>query len=166
MAPPISFSETPTLRGARAELRPLGPGDTDELLRAFDDEEVRRLTGTHATFNRAQIERYCNTRGAHDDRLDFAVVEAATGRLVGDMAIMDLDRDNRSCAFRIALSSDATGRGIGTEATRLVVAHLFDLGIHRVSLEVYDFNPRARHVYEQVGFSTRGDAARRPVLGG
>lgn len=56
----------------------------------------------------------------------------------------------------ISFSVTPTLSGIGTEATRLVVAHLFDLGIHRVSLEVYDFNPRARHVYEKVGFTHEG----------
>lgn len=30
------------------------------------------------------------------------------------------------------------------------------MGMHRISLEVYDFNPRARHVYEKVGFVHEG----------
>ena len=51
----------------------------------------------------------------------------------------------------------AAGAGLGTEATRLVVDHGFRvLGLHRITLEVYDFNPRARHVYEKVGFVHEG----------
>ncbi|MCH8611475.1 GNAT family protein [Arsenicicoccus dermatophilus] len=35
----------------------------------------------------------------------------------------------------------------------MVVEHgLTTMGLHRISLEVYDVNPRARHVYEKVGF--------------
>jgi RimJ/RimL family protein N-acetyltransferase len=30
------------------------------------------------------------------------------------------------------------------------------VGIHRIELEVYDFNPRARHVYEKIGFIHEG----------
>jgi RimJ/RimL family protein N-acetyltransferase len=30
------------------------------------------------------------------------------------------------------------------------------LRVHRVELEVYDFNPRARHVYEKLGFVHEG----------
>jgi RimJ/RimL family protein N-acetyltransferase len=30
------------------------------------------------------------------------------------------------------------------------------VGLHRLSLEVYDFNPRARRVYEKCGFRTEG----------
>jgi RimJ/RimL family protein N-acetyltransferase len=29
-------------------------------------------------------------------------------------------------------------------------------GVHRIELQVYDFNPRARHVYEVVGFVHEG----------
>ena len=67
-----------------------------------------------------------------------------------------MDADNRSCVFRIALiGSRVFGRGFGTEAIRLILAHAFDtVGVHRVELEVYSFNPRARHVYEQVGAVT------------
>ena len=38
------------------------------------------------------------------------------------------------------------------------------LGLHRITLEVYSFNPRARRVYDKVGFVAEGvlrDALRR-----
>jgi RimJ/RimL family protein N-acetyltransferase len=48
------------------------------------------------------------------------------------------------CGFRICLVSPrAFGRGFGTEATRLILAHTFDtVGANRIELEVFDFNPR------------------------
>jgi RimJ/RimL family protein N-acetyltransferase len=74
-----------------------------------------------------------------------------------EVVLNDLDTDNQSCGFRIALTSAHTGRGLGTEAIRLMLGHAFDIvGLHRVELEVYAFNPRARHVYEQVGFVYEG----------
>jgi RimJ/RimL family protein N-acetyltransferase len=30
------------------------------------------------------------------------------------------------------------------------------VGLHRVELQVYDFNPRARHVYGKLGFAHEG----------
>ncbi len=40
---------------------------------------------------------------------------------------------------------------------RLVVRHAFETErLHRVALEVYAFNPRARRVYEKVGFVVEG----------
>jgi RimJ/RimL family protein N-acetyltransferase len=46
---------------------------------------------------------------------------------------------------------------MGTEATRLIVGYGFEmLRLHRISLEVYAFNPRARRAYEKVGFVAEG----------
>ncbi len=74
------------------------------------------------------------------------------------MVLNDLDAVNRSCGFRILLARQARyGHGFGTEATRLILDHAFcTVGLHRIELEVYCFNPRARHVYEQVGFVHEG----------
>ncbi|MGO4341573.1 GNAT family N-acetyltransferase [Pedococcus sp. 2YAF34] len=45
------------------------------------------------------------------------------------------------------------------EATRLVLAHPFEtLGLRRVSLEVHDFNPRARRTYDKSVSSRKGTA--------
>ena len=47
--------------------------------------------------------------------------------------------------------------GYGTEATSLLVNHVFlTTPVHRIGLEVYPFNPRAQHVYEKVGFRQEG----------
>ncbi len=157
-SPELSFAEKPTLRGERVLLRPMTVGDAPAMYAGLDDPELIQLTGTHADFTPAQLESWAASRGQHDDRLDLAVVDAASGDFVGEVVLMDLDSDNRSCSFRIAIGgAHLRGRGLGTEATRLILAHAFEtVGVHRVSLEVYAFNPRARRVYEKVGFVTEG----------
>ena len=72
--------------------------------------------------------------------------------------LQDLDADNQSMCFRIALGGAADfGRGYGTEATRLLLDYAFDVvGVHRVTLEVFDFNTRAQRVYEKCGFVREG----------
>jgi RimJ/RimL family protein N-acetyltransferase len=72
--------------------------------------------------------------------------------------LTNLDRDNRSMSFRIALNGpEFFGKGYGTEATKLTLDYAFDVvGLHRVSLEVFDFNPRAQRVYEKCGFVREG----------
>ena len=156
MSTTISLAAKPTLIGPSVVLRPLGPEHVDDLLAALIEPETLRLTGTHATFDREQIVRHCATRAERNDRLDYAILGKSTGAFLGDLAINDLDEDNRSCGFRIALRSDSTGHGYGSEATRLIVEHVFSLGLHRIELEVYAFNPRARRVYEKVGFRKEG----------
>ena len=150
------FAEKPTITGERVVLRPVQAADAVDFLDSMDDEG-QRLTGTHRTFTLTEIRDWFRSRGATTDRWDLAIVERATGRWVGELAILDWDRDTWSCGFRIALGPNGRDRGFGTEATRLVVGRVFhDLPIHRIQLEVYAFNPRAQHVYESVGFRREG----------
>lgn len=153
-----SFSNKPTIVGERVVLRPIVATDAAAMWVDLADAEAMRLTGTHATFTREAIERWAASRGDQPDRLDLAVTDRDTGAWLGEVVINDWDPDNGCCGFRIALSASARGRGVGTEATRLIVDHVFaeHPEVHRIELEVYAFNPRARAVYERVGFVTEG----------
>jgi RimJ/RimL family protein N-acetyltransferase len=158
----LSFAVRPTLIGEKVLLRPVAVTDTPGLVELLNEPDVRRLTGTHTRvppeMERERAEQWYSSRAEQDDRLDLAIVEQTTGGYVGEVVLNELDVDNRSCGFRIALVGPRTfSRGYGTEATRLILAHAFDaVGVHRVELEVFAFNPRARHVYEQVGFVHEG----------
>jgi RimJ/RimL family protein N-acetyltransferase len=155
--PALSFAHKPTIVGKQVLLRPVDASDAPGLIQMVREPEVARLTGSHRQFEDDELVRWYATRAEHDDRLDLAIVERATGEYVGEVVLGDLDIHNRSCWFRICMIGPrAFGRGLGTEATRLILGHAFDVGVHRVELEVYDFNPRARHVYEKVGFRHEG----------
>lgn len=156
MADRITFAHKPTLTGDLVVLRPLGPQDVDDFMDDLKDTEMLRLTGTHTRFTREQIENHCATRADHDDRLDFVILDKRSGEFLGDMAITELNPVNLSCGFRIALRTRKTGRGYGSDASRVIIDYLFGVGLHRIELEVYAFNPRARHVYEKVGFRHEG----------
>jgi RimJ/RimL family protein N-acetyltransferase len=155
---PGDFSEKPELIGARVVLRPFRAADLEVLSGILDDPEVRRYTGSdHLSFDEATLMRVFTERAPRTDRLDLAVVDRATGEFVGEVVLNEWDRHNRSCGFRTLLGPRGRGRGLGTEATRLIVGHGFEaVGLHRIQLSVFDFNPRARRVYEKVGFTAEG----------
>lgn len=159
------FSDKPTLRGALVTLRPIQAEDADAIdaiIRA--DDEIGRLTGAvHSSTEKPQgmpMGRLREIYGAWavaDDRLVLAVIDNASGELVGEAVLNEWDEENESCNFRTFVGAAGRGRGLGTEASRLVIEHgLTTMGLHRISLEVYDFNPRARHVYEKLGFVHEG----------
>jgi RimJ/RimL family protein N-acetyltransferase len=166
MSVAISLAVKPTLRGDKVLLRPVEAADVAFALEP--DREGEMLTGSHlqpGALTVAKREHWYATRADFDDRLDLAVVDRANGQYTGEVVLNELDQDNRSCNFRIMLFYPRNrGRGLGTEATRLILGHAFEaVGLHRVDLEVYEFNPRARRVYEKVGFvyeGTKRDALR------
>jgi RimJ/RimL family protein N-acetyltransferase len=58
---------------------------------------------------------------------------------------------------RLAVHPNHRGRGIADDAARLLQRHLiFDLGYHRLELEVYGFNERAIAHAERAGFVREG----------
>jgi RimJ/RimL family protein N-acetyltransferase len=147
----------PTIEGDRIVLRPVRVEDADAFMASMDDAEGQRMTGTHRSFTLPQIREWFGSRGATTDRWDLSIIERASARWIGELAILDWDADNRSCGFRIALAAVGRDQGYGSEATRLVVDRVFaDLPVHRIQLEVFAFNPRAQHVYEAVGFRCEG----------
>jgi len=77
---------------------------------------------------------------------------------VGEAVLSEVDFDNESANYRVWLAGPQVfGQGYGTEITQLVVDYaLGTCGLHRVSLGVYDFNPRAQRAYEKCGFSHEG----------
>jgi RimJ/RimL family protein N-acetyltransferase len=158
----IDMRTKPTLEGERVILRPVAADDAPGLLDLIADDEGNRLTGTRGlelTVESAQ--HWYGTRGQEEDRLDLAVVDRQSGEYAGEVVLNELDRDNRSCNFRIGLRPAFQDRGLGSEATRMIVDHGFRIGLHRIELGVYAFNPRARRVYEKSGFvyeGTRRDA--------
>ena len=161
------FAGKPTLIGERAILRPFVDADTPALLAALGDPDVRILTGS--VHDEAQARAplapdeakaardWLRTRNDQPDRLDLAVVDKESGACVGEAVLNQWDPGSQSCNFRILIGPAGQNRGLGTEATRLIVGYGFGhLGLHRISLEVYAFNPRARRAYEKAGFRVEG----------
>lgn len=67
------------------------------------------------------------------------------------------DPGSRYADVDILVGADHQGRGLGTEAMRLIVRHLVeDRDHHRITLSTAVDNARAIHVYEKVGFRPVG----------
>ena len=161
------FAIKPTLIGGKVILRPFSEDDLPAMSEALLDPEARILTGSvhdeaqaHAPLapDEAKAARdWLRTRNDQPDRLDLAVVDANAAACVGEAVLNQWDPGNESCNFRIFIGPMGRDRGLGTEATRLIVGYGFEhLGLHRISLEVYAFNPRARRAYEKAGFRAEG----------
>lgn len=148
--------DKPVLVGDRVTLRPLVADDAAAMFASLDDDEAMRLTGTQAVHTLEDVQRHCERCAAAGDRLDYIIL--AAGNPVGEVVLRDIDAANQSGVFRIAVwYPHNRGKGYGSEATTLLVRHAFNsLPLNRIELEVYAFNPRARHVYEKAGFVHEG----------
>ena len=156
--------EKPILLGSNIILRPITAADAAAMFASLADAESMRLTGTQGSFSYDQVRQHCQRIEGADDRADYAITRKDDSTYIGETVLNNIDWENRSANYRIALAEQRLfGKGFGTEATRLILDYgIRTLGLHRIELEVYDFNPRARYVYEKVGFVQEG--VRRDVL--
>jgi RimJ/RimL family protein N-acetyltransferase len=80
------------------------------------------------------------------------------GTVIGMINTNDIEVAHRSTEIDVVIGhSQYRERGYGTDAIREFLRFLFDtVGLHRVWLSTYEYNARARHVYEKLGFQQEG----------
>lgn len=146
------------LEGEKVYLRPISVEDTEWYFHQLFDAETRLLTGTQRHFTKEGIASYIERKNQDDTSVLLLIALNDTDELIGDIALQDMDVYNRNCNIRIAISSNAeTGKGYGSEALKLMLEYGFGvLNMHRIELNVFDYNPRALHVYEKLGFRREG----------
>ncbi len=154
------------LIGKDVRLRAIEREDIPNFLRWFNDPEVRQFLEMYLPLSAAQEERWFQTLVERQEEIVLAVEAWVEGAWIhiGNAGLHRLDWKNRRATLGIVLGEKRFwNRGHGTEAVRTLLRFAFhELGLHRVELEVYSFNPRAIHSYEKAGF--RREGVRREAL--
>jgi RimJ/RimL family protein N-acetyltransferase len=92
------------------------------------------------------------------DRVAFCIHALADDRLIGDIDLGGI-RWNHSDAFAGILigERDYWNKGYGTDAMRVLLRYAFnELNLYRVTLNTFEYNPRAIRSYEKAGFKFEG----------
>jgi aminoglycoside 6'-N-acetyltransferase len=129
------------------ELRPLEPGDADELRRIHALPEVARWWDEPDDgFPR------------EDDPESTRLVVEVEGRVAGLIQYSEeLDPKYRHASIDLFLDPRVHGRGLGTEAVRRVVRLLVEeRGHHRITIDPAAENHAAIRAYEKAGFRRVG----------
>jgi RimJ/RimL family protein N-acetyltransferase len=136
----------------RAEL-----DDLDFLVELLSHEEVQPFLAVIRARDpdgvRAEVERSLS----EPDEFGRFVIEV-DGARAGVMGYQVANRRSRIADLGgLAVHPDFRGRRVADEAARQLQRHLiFDLGYHRLQLEIYGFNERAQAHAERAGFVKEG----------
>jgi len=92
------------------------------------------------------------------DPLHFAVIDLASGRAVGSLALMRIDARNGVIEVgHVALSRRLKRTRVATEAQFLLMRYAFDtLGYRRYEWKCDSLNAPSRHAAQRLGFSFEG----------
>jgi RimJ/RimL family protein N-acetyltransferase len=157
------------LLGEAIYLRGVTSADAETCAPWFNDEEVNRFLRSGRRPNTVEHSRKILTRMMNSERhILFALVERDSGRYIGNAGLHNIDAIYRSAQLGIAIGvRECWNRGYGTEATRLITDYGFRrLNLHRIELDVTADNPRARRVYERVGYKLEGTRRDAYYVGG
>ncbi|MCM3638463.1 GNAT family N-acetyltransferase [Sporosarcina luteola] len=149
----IDLRHKPLIEGEKVILRPYKEEDFPFIEECLQDPEVLKLTGSTNEIDWDFTRNWYQTRNEQVDRLDLAIVDSSQGIFVGEAVVNLYDEKNHSMNFRILIGPRGRNRGLGTEATQLIISYIFQTTtINELTLSVFNFNPRAKHVYEKLGF--------------
>jgi RimJ/RimL family protein N-acetyltransferase len=149
------------LVGERVALRPHTANTLPALKRWYADPELVRLARhRNEPLTGDEVERMVRERFSTAQMLAFALYErvGANEELIGSCTLANLDIENGAATFHLMIGEPAArGRGLGSEATRLVTKFAFEaLGLHRISLTLFAFNEAALRCYAKAGFTEEG----------
>ncbi|MGE5264543.1 MAG: GNAT family N-acetyltransferase [Acidobacteriota bacterium] len=153
-------------RGEKVELGPVQREYLPRYVEWFNDWEMAQflMTGIPLPQTLDSETAWFESRSKDPSNIVFAILALPEKNLIGNCGLHKLDFKNRSALFGIFIGDkNYWSKGYGTDAVRTIVRYAFEqLGLNRVELEVYDFNPRAVRAYEKAGF--RRDGVRRQAL--
>lgn len=149
----------PCLETKRLLLRPIRITDAKDMYDYSAREDVTRylLWSKHPDLSYTEgYVRYLQERYEVGDFFDFAVVDKATGRMIGTCGFTDISPENRSCEVGYVLHPDFWGRGLATEALGVVLELAKKIGFHRAEARFMPQNLASIRVAEKNGFSPEG----------
>ena len=148
------------LCGERVYLRPLHEDDLPMLEQWWNNPAVgvlqHRAVRPQPSGPAGELLRIWS-RNADSTAVGFSVVSRHVEQLLGHVALYGAEVASRSATLGIILGPQHTGQGHGSDATRVLLRYGFtEMGLHRIGLDVFAYNSRARATYRRLGFTEEG----------
>ncbi len=88
----------------------------------------------------------------------FSIRTLADDKLIGDLALEVVDWSGREAFVGLGIGeTEYWGRGYGTDVMNILLRFAFlEINLRRVTLTVFEYNPRAIRSYEKAGFRHEG----------
>ena len=150
----------------KGRLLRLSAADPQELGKAYarwslDSEYDRLLTSNPARLNSAKAIQRWFEKGCDENTpalFLFAMRTLAEEKLIGDLDLEVTGWPQREAFVGLGIGErELWNNGYGSDAMNIILRFAFmELGLRRVSLTVFEYNPRAIRSYEKAGFRHEG----------
>lgn len=144
------------LTGKQVYLRTIEESDLICLTKFNNEKDTRILADDDAPFP-TSIKDFETFIASNELGKNFAVCRQTDHELLGSVALYAVNYQNLHCELGITLSEQFQGNGYGKDALTVIIHFIFTyLPLNKIKLQVFSFNPKAIHLYEQLGFKHEG----------
>ncbi len=147
--------------GEKVRLRTIEKSDLDDIMKYWNTYESRIGLGTIIPMSTMMEEEFIQS--AHERAKSgrghiFAIETLETKEFLGTCGIEEIMQINKSAVIGIIIHNPENhNKGYGTDAMIcLLKVGFLVLNFHRLELLVMDYNKKAIHVYEKIGFKEIG----------
>ncbi|MDN5853157.1 MAG: GNAT family N-acetyltransferase [Actinomycetia bacterium] len=165
---------SPVLRGTEALLRPFRGSDAPRIAEACSDPETRQWIPVPAPYTEDVARTYLASsawNAATGSMALWAIADPDSDALLGNIAVLRMDDRTLTGEIGYWMHPDARGRGVMTEATRLVMRHALTpveeggLGRRRLKLNAAAGNVASNAIALTAGFTHVGTLRDAELLG-
>ena len=125
----------------------------------MDSEYSRLLDWDPARlFSTWNVSKWIAKREEDENNYGFTIRTLDGDRIIGHINLDGIRWTHRDCFVGIGLGDrEYWGRGYGTDAMKVMLRFAFtELNLHRVTLDVFEYNQRGVRSYEKAGFVLEG----------
>jgi len=154
--------DVPTINGEKIILRKTIESDIEDRQVFGRPDEFMYMCGGNRQTNTGFLDReelqnwYLKNLQLTDDKVAWII--EYKGKCIGSARLHNISKADNNATYAIGIwDVSSFSKGIGTEATKLVLEYAFNtLKLHRVDLKVLEYNKRGIRCYEKCGFKKDG----------
>lgn len=160
----------PRIEGARVRLRAIVAEDAAAILRLYGDREANRYGYSpkmESLDDAAELIADIHDLARKGTLFHFGVADSGTDAIVGHATLFHIVEEHHRGEIGYSMHRALWGRGLATEAVRLLVGFAFERGgLRRLEADADPRNVGSLRVLEKVGFRREGYLRERWELAG
>lgn len=132
-----------------------------------DLEVLRKLHNDSSTYlnllnidladEEGQIEWWKNLHKKRDDKRYVICFAGEPDKIIGRLRIQNINYAHNNCEVGLDIMPEYRGKGYGIKSYEMLLEFLFmHYNMNMVYLKVVEFNPKAKNLYQKVGFEETG----------
>lgn len=142
------------IEGSQIYLRPITIEDTDNVVRWRNDKRVVENFIYRKAISREEHINWFHNKVETGKVIQFIICDLENDKPLGSIYLQNIDENTRQAETGIFLGEEeAYGRGIGTEAIKLMSKYAFEtLKMHKLIGRILSYNWGSRKMVEKAGY--------------